>query len=172
MGDNIDINRPAKNFPNSTPLHIASTNNYVELCQFLVEKNAHLLAKDAEGNTPIDVAASDEITHIFNGSFLCQNFHWGLDYVQVKLVHERTLVIKKDHLVEELNNQFQATEKIFGNAVLEYHGNHSFTCTNKVNAMDSISREISKDSKVEAFLLLSTADHKGTSMLTWEITYS
>ena len=51
----------------STPLHLAASQGYLEICRLLLERNADLHGRDNSGNTPLHLAASMgrlEIAHI------------------------------------------------------------------------------------------------------------
>jgi ankyrin repeat protein len=55
-------------FEESTALHIASRNGFVDIVKCLLSHNAHILIKDAEDHTPLGVATEEEVKSILKGT--------------------------------------------------------------------------------------------------------
>lgn len=64
----VDLNGRTMSFPESTGLHIAATNGYFDIVQFLVQCHAHILVRDAENNLPKDVASPSHIKEFLEGN--------------------------------------------------------------------------------------------------------
>ena len=58
---NKGVNLEEKDYFGWTALHFASESNCIEVAEFLLEKGADTEVEDTEGQTPYDVAVSDEM---------------------------------------------------------------------------------------------------------------
>lgn len=56
------------NYPQSTPLHIASQNGNIAILDFLMQQGAQLLTPDTEGDTAEKVAANQETAEFLGGN--------------------------------------------------------------------------------------------------------